>query len=145
MTESQNIPPEPFFQALMAGRTKTPPCAKTLGVTVISHDPATHTVELEFEGRPDFANPIGNVQGGFLAAMLDDAMGLASASAMSVEEFSPTLALTVHFHRPATIGKIQGTGRIAMRGRETVQLSGELRQNGKVVATATSAAIIRKV
>lgn len=145
MAAVQHTASEPYFQALMAGRATTPPCAETLGITILTHDPATHTVELEFEGRPEFANPIGNVQGGFLAAMLDDAMGLASASAMSVAEFSPTLALTVHFHRPAAIGKIQGTGRIAMRGRKTVQLSGELRQNGKLVATATSAAIIRKV
>jgi hypothetical protein len=31
-----------------------------------------HTVELSFDGKPEFANPIGIVQGGFLSAMLDD-------------------------------------------------------------------------
>ncbi len=134
---------EGFFDAIKAGKIKPPESAKTLGIDILSHDPATHTIELEFDGRPTFANPIGIVQGGFLAAMLDDAMGLAAASTMNVGEFAPTLNLNVQFHRPAQIGKIQGTSRVIMRGREVLQLSAELRQNGKVVATATATSLKR--
>lgn len=133
-----------FFEAIKAGRIPTPECAKTLGIEIVGYDEAAHTVELEFEGRPEFANPIRNVQGGFLAAMLDDAMGLAAATATQVGEFAPTLNLNVQFHRPAQIGKIQGQGRVTMRGREVFQLSAELRQDGKVVATATATALLRK-
>ncbi|MBI3700097.1 MAG: PaaI family thioesterase [Afipia sp.] len=73
-----------FFDAIKAGKIPTPECAKTLGIEILSHDPVNHSVELEFEGRPEFGNPIGHVQGGFLAAMLDDAMGLAAATATAL-------------------------------------------------------------
>ena len=135
---------ESFFDAIKSGKLPPPECAKTLGIDILSYDLDAHTVELEFEGRPEFTNPIGNVQGGFLSAMLDDAMGLASATTMKIGEFAPTLNLNVQFHRPAKVGKIQGNGRVTLRGSEVLQLSAELRQHGKVVATATATALLRK-
>ena len=95
-----------------------PECAKTPGLDIIAYDLDAHTVELTFDGKREFANPIGIVQGGFLSAMLDDTMGLASATAMNVGEFAPTLGLNVQFHRPAKIGKLTGKGRITMQARE---------------------------
>jgi uncharacterized protein (TIGR00369 family) len=136
---------ERFFEAIMGGRFPQPECAKTLGVEIIGHDLDAHSVELEFEGRPEFANPIGIVQGGFLSAMLDDAMGVAATTAMQVGEFAPTLALSVQFHRPARIGKLRGTARITMRGKGIFHLASELFQDGKLVATGTATAAFRKV
>lgn len=136
---------ESFFEAINSGKIAPPPCAKTLGIEIKSYDLAACSVELEFEGRPEFANPIGIVQGGFLAAMLDDAMGLASATTMKIGEFAPTLALNVQFHRPAKIGKLEGSGRVTHRGKDILQMSSELRQGGKVVATATATAMLRKI
>lgn len=136
---------ESFFEAINSGKITAPPCARTLGIQIKSYDLAAHSVELEFEGRPEFANPIGIVQGGFLSAMLDDAMGLACATLMQVGEFSPTLALNVQFHRPAKIGKLEGSGRVIHRGKDILQMSSELRQGGKVVATATATAMLRKM
>ena len=46
-------------------------------------DPEAGTIEVQFQARPEFANPIGNVQGGFLAAMLDDSMGPARAATLA--------------------------------------------------------------
>ena len=135
---------EIFFDEIKSGKIPTPECAKTLGIEIVGHDLVAHTVELEFEGRPEFANPIGNVQGGFLAAMLDDAMGLAAATTTKIGEFAPTLNLNVQFHRPAKVGKIQGSGRVTMRGSEVLQLAAELRQNNKVVASASATALLRK-
>lgn len=77
--------------------------------------------------------------------MLDDAMGLASATLLKAGEFAPTLALNVQFHRPVKIGKLEGSGRVTYRGKEILQMSSELRQGGKVVATATATAMLRKV
>ena len=136
---------ERFFEAIAAGRLPPPECAKTLGLDIIAYDLDAHTVELSFDGKPEFANPIGIVQGGFLSAMLDDTMGLASATAMSVGEFAPTLGLNVQFHRPAKIGKLTGKGRITMRGREIFHLAAELFQDGKLVASATATAMFRKI
>ncbi len=136
---------ERFFEAIAAGRLPPPECAKTLGLDIIAYDLDAHTVELSFDGKPEFANPIGIVQGGFLSAMLDDTMGLASATAMHVGEFAPTLGLNVQFHRPAKIGKLMGKGRITMRGREIFHLAAELFQDGKLVASATATAMFRKI
>jgi uncharacterized protein (TIGR00369 family) len=134
---------ERFFEAI-AAESPPPECAKTLGLDIIAYDLDAHTVELSFDGKPEFANPIGIVQG-FLSAMLDDTMGLASATAMSVGEFAPTLGLNVQFHRPAKIGKLTGKGRITMRGREIFHLAAELFQDGKLVASATATAMFRKI
>ncbi|MDZ4367956.1 PaaI family thioesterase [Afipia massiliensis] len=136
---------ERFFEAIAAGKVPTPECAKTLGLDIIGYDLDAHTVELGFEGRPEFANPIGIVQGGFLSAMLDDCMGLASATLLSVGEFAPTLAINVQFHRPAKIGKLRGAGRVTKQGKDILHLAGELFQDDKLVATATATAMVRKM
>jgi len=57
--------------------------------------------EVFFDARAGFANPMGNVQGGFLAAMLDDTLGPALAATLGDGEFAPTLELKVSFLRPA--------------------------------------------
>ena len=136
---------ERLFEAIAAGKLPPPECAKTLGLEIIAYDLDAHTVELAFDGKPEFANPIGIVQGGFLSAMLDDCMGLASATMMSVGEFAPTLALNVQFHRPAKIGKLRGVGRVTMRGKEIFHLAGELFQDDKLVATANATSLFRKI
>jgi hypothetical protein len=52
-----------------------PPCAETLGWTLLDADPATGTIHVAFDAHHGFCNPGGNIQGGFLAAMLDDTLG----------------------------------------------------------------------
>jgi len=89
-------------------------------------------------------NPVGNIQGGFLAAMLDDTMGPALAATLDAGEFAPTLPLTVSFARPAKVGRLLGKDRIVRRGREVCLLAGELYQDGELVASATATALIRR-
>jgi uncharacterized protein (TIGR00369 family) len=82
---------------------------------------------------------MGNVQGGFLAAMLDDTLGPALAATLGDGEFAPTLELKVSFLRPAAPGRITGTGRVVHRGGSIAFLAGELRdETGDVLATATA-------
>src|SRR5262245_33786752 len=52
-----------------------PPCGTTLGWHVLEMRPDEGWIKIGFEGRPEFCNPAGYVQGGFLSAMLDDTMG----------------------------------------------------------------------
>jgi acyl-coenzyme A thioesterase PaaI-like protein len=77
--------------------------------------------------------------------MLDETMGPALATALSKGEFAPALDLYVQFFNPATVGKIKAFGKIEKKGKEVCYLSGELRQNGNVVAKATATSIIRKM
>jgi acyl-coenzyme A thioesterase PaaI-like protein len=51
----------------------------------------------------------------------------------------------VSFSRPATVGRLQGTGRVVSRGRDVCFLAAELHQHGVLVASATATALIRKI
>ena len=134
-----------LFWKMVDGELPPPPCAQTLGIAFTEIDGERGTVEVTFEARPEFLNPIGNVQGGFLAAMLDDTMGPALIATLNAGQWAPTVNLNVQFHRPAKVGPLNGSGRVVLRGKEVCQLSAELFQNGKIVATATATAIIRKM
>ena len=134
-----------LFWKIVDGRLPPPACAKTLGIEFTAIDGDRGTIEVKFEAKPEFLNPAGQVQGGFLAAMLDDTMGPALVATLDAGEFAPTVNLNVQFHRPAKVGALKGIGRVVMRGKEICQLSGELLQNDKVVATATATAVIRKM
>lgn len=132
-----------FFWQVMEGRLPPPRAAETLGIRFTQIDAEAGTLVASFEARPEFTNPAGHVQGGFLAAMLDDTMGPALAATLKAGEFAPTLNLNVSFHRPALPGMLEGHGRIVRRGRDVCFLAGELFQNGELVASATATAIVR--
>lgn len=134
-----------FFWQIQDGKLPAPKAARTLGINILSVDAEAGSVEVEFEGRDEFTNPAGKIQGGFLAAMLDDTMGPALAATLLAGEFAPTLNLNVQFLSPAVPGKLHAVGRVVRRGGEVCFLSGELSQGGRAVATATATAVIRKL
>ena len=89
-------------------------------------------------------NPAGAVQGGFLAAMLDDTLGPALVAGLDPGDFALTTDLHVQFLRPAKPGRLLGRGRVVRRGREIGFLAGELLdEDGVVVAVATATVQIR--
>jgi uncharacterized protein (TIGR00369 family) len=134
-----------FFWKMVDGRLPPPACAKTLGLEFVQVDGERGTIETKFEATEIFLNPAGHVQGGFLAAMLDDTMGTALSGTLDLGQFAPTVNLNVQFHRPAVLGPLKGVGRVVMRGREVCHGSAELWQNDKIVATATGSFVIRKI
>jgi uncharacterized protein (TIGR00369 family) len=136
---------EAFFWRIMNGELPPPDVAKTLGIAFKAVDAEAGTIEVEFQAKPEFTNPAGNIQGGFLAAMLDDTMGPALAATLARGEFAPTLNLNVSFEQPAKVGAILGKGRVVKRGREVCFLAGELYQGGERIASATATAIIRRM
>jgi acyl-coenzyme A thioesterase PaaI-like protein len=64
----------PFWDAVQ-GRVPLPGAAVTLGWELISVSPDEGTIEVAFTATEAFLNPAGVIQGGFLAAMLDDTPG----------------------------------------------------------------------
>jgi len=134
----------PFWD-FIAGRVAPPPAAATLGMTVQKVDPDRREFEATFEALGGFLNPAGNVQGGFIAAMLDETLGPALAATLAPDEFAPTLELKVNFLRPATLGTLRGKGRVVHRGGSIAFLAGELGDDtGRILATATATAKIVK-
>ncbi|MFI6786205.1 PaaI family thioesterase [Nonomuraea sp. NPDC050383] len=131
---------------VIAGRVPPSPAAATLGWELIAVDPEQGTIEVAFEAGERFTNPVGVIQGGFLAAMLDDTMGPALALTLPADRFAPTLDLHVQFLRPARPGRLVGRGRVVRRGREVCFLAGELTgPDGRPVATGTATAYIQTI
>jgi uncharacterized protein (TIGR00369 family) len=131
------------FWDVMEGRKPPPPAAVTLGFKLLEIDPARGVIRVQFEAKPEFLNPMGVVQGGFVAAMLDDTLGPALVCTLPPNHFAPTIELKVNFIRPAPVGALIAEGRIVARGGTIAFLAGELRtQQGELVATATATARI---
>lgn len=138
------VDPQAFFWRTMAGELPPSPAFQTLGGRIVRVDPGAGVAEVAFHATEAFANPMGHVQGGFLAAMLDDTLAPALAATLAGGQFAPTLQLSVTFQRSAKIGPLHGTGRILRRGRDVCHLAGELRQDGEVVASALATALVRQ-
>ena len=131
------------FWAAVDGEAPGPPCAQLLGWKVLEMEPGRSRIE--FEARPEFVNPGGVVQGGFLAAMLDDTMGPSAVAANGGDAFTPTLEMKASFLRPALPGRLIAEGRVVHMGRSIVFLEGTLaREDGEIVATATATSRLLK-
>lgn len=118
-----------------------PPCAETLGWRLIDADENTGAVRISFEGLTSFCNPGGNIQGGFLAAMLDDTLGPTVLVKSRGTHYCATINLNVSFLAPAQPGAFTGVGRIVRMGTTVAFLEGELLDSdGLCVARATASA-----
>jgi uncharacterized protein (TIGR00369 family) len=138
MTQPKGDREGPFWE-MLAGRRPAAPAAALLGWRLARIDPERGEIEVGFEAGDGFTNPMGNVQGGFLTAMLDDTMGPALVATLDGSEFAVTLELKVSFLRPASPGRFTGSGRVVHRGGSIAFLAGELRDGpGELIATATA-------
>ncbi len=118
---------------------KRPPCTDTLGMQLIAVDQAAMVTRFAFEARPEFANPTGAIQGGFICAMLDEAMSTAAIIASNVTMNAPTLEMKVSFLRPLFVGKATGEARILKWGKSTCFIEGEIyNPEGELVAKASA-------
>jgi uncharacterized protein (TIGR00369 family) len=124
-------------------RLPAPPAAETLGWELISEDPENGTIEIAFHAGEAFLNPHGTVQGGFVAAMLDDTMGPALVSKTDGAFIPSTIDMNVSFIRAVKPGRVIGRGRVVSQGKTIAFLEGELfDEQGNLLARATSSARI---
>jgi uncharacterized protein (TIGR00369 family) len=146
-TEPQSAAPEPLTDGAILERflrTKNQPTgSQTLGFRMLSVNQATKTVEVEFEARADLLlNPMKQIQGGYLCAMLDECMSVACMVASGMSAVAPTLEMKTSFFRPGLPGKLRGVGRVAKWGRQVAFTEGELYDaEGRLLAKATGTAI----
>lgn len=117
----------------------TPPCATLLSLDILAADRENGRVTMAFIARPDFCNASGNIQGGFLAAMLDDCMGPAVLIATDAQVFPTTIDLNVQFLAPAKPGRIVGKGQVVQIGKSIGFVEAQLEDaSGRLVARATA-------
>ena len=82
------------------------------------------------------------IQGGYLCAMLDEAMSVACMVASGMTHVAPTAEMKTSFYRPAQPGPIMGIGRVVKWGRTIAFTEGELYDpEGRLLAKATGTAV----
>lgn len=126
-------------------RVQVPPnCDLTLGMVCVDKSEPGRTV-WQMVADERFSNPVGIVQGGFVAAFADSAMGAASVTfARERKVFTANAEMKVSFLRPARIGStltctatiISGGSRAAFAEAEVVD------EDGRIVAKASSTDIL---
>src|SRR5687768_10943160 len=119
-------------------RFEAPPSAKLLGWTLRAIDPDAGTIEIGFTADERFLNPGGTVQGGFLAAMLDDTQGPALFGHTHGEAYAPTIDFNISFLKEARPGQFVARGRVLKMGKTIAFTEAELfDESGDMVARAT--------
>lgn len=121
------------------------PCSRTLGFELVSLDIPKGETIVRFGALDTLFNPMGSVQGGMLAAMLDDAMGMLAMVKLAGRGMPNTIDLNVQYLRPIRKGEITVKARIVSMGRNTIFMEAELFDNRQKLAARaiTSLAIIR--
>jgi uncharacterized protein (TIGR00369 family) len=125
-------------------RTKNQPTgSQTLGFRMLSVSQETKTVEVAFDARAELlSNPMKQVQGGYLCAMLDECMSVACMVASKMTHVAPTVEMKTSFFRPAAFGPIKGVGRVVRWGKTIAFTEGELfDEKGRLLAKASGTAV----
>ena len=120
-------------------RLVPPPSSKLLGWHLLDARPADGWVRIGFDGKPEFCNPAGFVQGGMLSAMLDDTMGPAVLVMSEGRLYTTTISMTVNFLAPAKPGPIIGEAKVTQLGKTIAFVEAKLMaEDGTVLATASA-------
>ena len=92
-------------------RLPAPPSAKLLGWHLLDARPKDGWIRIGFDGKREFCNPAGFVQGGMLSAMLDDTMGPAVFVMTEGRLYTATITMTVNFLAASQAGADHRRGR----------------------------------
>jgi uncharacterized protein (TIGR00369 family) len=122
---------------------RQPPGSAMLGFRALAVRQAEMMVEATFDAAAErFANPMGQIQGGYLCAMLDEVMSVSIMVASKMTCVAPTLEMKTSFLRPAMPGVLRGVGRVVKWGRTIAFTEGELYDpDGRLLSKATGTAI----
>ena len=126
---------------LVATFKRKAPSSAYLGLEILDANKEERWVKVAFNAGPDLCNMWGGIQGGMVAAMLDDVMAFAVGLDLEWGQISPTLELKVSMLNPAKPGRLIAEGRVIKRGRSVGFIEGELfDEEGALLATASSTA-----
>lgn len=121
---------------------KRPPCSDTLGMRLVEVEQDARRIRMDFDVSPSFANPTGAVQGGFISAMMDEAMSTCVIIASNITMTAPTLEMKTSYLRRLMPGKASVEARILRMGKSAAFMEAECFDgDGKLVAKATATAI----
>ncbi len=140
--EPQVLTDEAILERFRASKN-APSGSRTLGFQLLAVRQADREVEVGFEARADLlCNPMGQIQGGYVCAMLDECMSVAGMISSGMTHVVPTLEMKTSFLRPAMPGALRGVGRVVKWGKTVCFTEGELYDGeGRLLAKASGTAI----
>ncbi len=120
-------------------RDMAPATARWLGMEVVSWDRDAMRVRVAFDPPRDVINFGGVIQGGFLVAMMDDAMGFNCFISLGMTSMQASIDIHTHFFRPVAYGRTEVNARVVRAGRNVAFLEAELfDKDGLLAARAVS-------
>jgi uncharacterized protein (TIGR00369 family) len=132
-----------FMQALRDGKLPAPPIMKLMGIalTEVEHGLAVFEAIAKF----DYYNPIGSVHGGFIATMMDSALGCCVHTTLPAGQGYTTLEFKVSFIRAVTdkTGPLRVEGRVLNVGRRAATSEARMTDTqGRLLAHATTTCLV---
>jgi uncharacterized protein (TIGR00369 family) len=120
-----------------------PPTAAILGQEILEIDSAAGWVKMKFLPVEACRNPMGNVQGGIVVAMLDDAAAFAAIIKSGKRIGIPTIEMKTSFFAPARAGvPLFAEGRCLKLGKRIAFMEADLfDEAGTLLARLTTSAI----
>ncbi len=135
-TDAPDWPPN-----VRAAHSKPSPSSAHLGLELLAVDAAAGIVEMAFNASDQLCNKWGGIQGGNVAAMLDDAMAFAIGLALDWGQISPTLEIKVAMLAPTRPGRLYAVGQVVRRGASIGFVASALYdEGGALLASGTSTA-----
>lgn len=143
LKEVASMSPQEFFDGIGSGQLPAPPINVPMHMTPIQWTPG-HFI---FQGSPQdmHYNPLGTVHGGYIATLLDSALGCAIHTMLSKGQGYTTTDLRISYVRALTtaVGPVRAEGRIIHVGRSTALAEGRLYDvDDKLYATASTTCLI---
>lgn len=132
-----------MMQAMLKGEIPFAAIAKTLDFTLLSVGPGVAV----FQGTPlaQHLNPLGTIHGGWIATVLDSALGCAIHTMMPVGRSYTTAELSVNYVRGVTpkVQRVRAEGKVIHCGRQLATAEARLvGPDGTLYAHATTTCLV---
>lgn len=131
-----------FFRRMIAGTLPPPPMVALLGMRMIEADEGR--VVFTAEPSEAYYNGVGVVHGGYLATLLDSALGCAINTRASAGKYFTTLELKINYTRPvsAAVGPLRCEATVIHVGNRVGTSEGRVTgADGKLYAHGTTTCI----
>jgi acyl-coenzyme A thioesterase PaaI-like protein len=121
-----------------------PPSQAWMGMEIIDYWPDERRVRVSFKPNADMCNFGGTVQGGFMAAMMDDTMGMLTFFALGGKFAPASIDLQTHFFTAVPLERIEVEANIIRAGKAVAFAEARLfRSDGELAARAAGSMKLR--
>jgi uncharacterized protein (TIGR00369 family) len=135
-----------FVRAIFSGKLPEPPIMQTVEPFDCTAEPGAVVIH-SVPGMRHY-NPIGSVHGGYVATLLDSAMGLAVHSMLPPGSGYTSLEFKISFIRGMTseTGTVRTEGKVLHLGRRTATAEARiLDAKGRLLAHATTTCLVFEI